>query len=74
MALLYRHISVDQAFDACRVEEEHQIEHHGFVYDGHDTARAHTRVQLNAASTLLWLLPKSQPGPLPKRFEATARE
>jgi ATP synthase F1 complex assembly factor 2 len=60
-ALVYRHISVQQAMDAARVEEEHQIEEHGFVEDGHDTARAHTAVKLASASALLWLSPGSAP-------------
>ena len=71
LALMYRHISIDRAFDACRVEEEHQIEHHGFVYDGHDTARAHSKVQLAAASSFLWLLPASQPTELPKLYTSS---
>lgn len=49
-----------QAFDASRVEEEHQIEENGFVEDGHDTTRAHTLVKLTSISNFLWLLPESR--------------
>lgn len=66
MALLHRFISVDQAFHASRVEEEHQIEEGGFVYDGHDVQRATQRVRLAAASTYLWMVPESAPPKLKK--------
>lgn len=61
LALLHRHISIDQAFDAARVEEEFQIEENGFVEDGHDTARIETKLRISAASAFLWLLPQSAP-------------
>ena len=61
MAFLHRHISVDQALEACRIEEEFQIEENGFVEDGHDTTRAFVKVNLTSTSAFLWLLPKSQP-------------
>lgn len=56
MAFLTNFINVQQAFDASRVEEEFQIEEHGFVEDGHDTSRAHDKVKLGAVATFLWLL------------------
>jgi len=60
-ALLHGHITVEQAFAACRVEEEYQIEVNGFVEDGHDTTRIQSRIQLGAAGTLMWLSPASRP-------------
>lgn len=66
LALVNRAISVEDAFEASRVEEEWQIGENGFVEDGHDTGRAHTRAQLTAVSTFLWLLPASaMPAALP---------
>jgi len=62
MALLHRQITAAQAFECARVEEEFQIEENGFVEDGHDTARAETKLKAASASTLLWLLPQSAPG------------
>lgn len=59
LALLHRHIDVEGAFDTSRVEEEWQIDENGFVEDGHDTARVHSRVQLAAAASFLWMLPGS---------------
>lgn len=64
LALLHRFINVDQAFHASRVEEEHQIEQGGFVYDGHDTQRVNQRVRLSSASVFLWLNPDSCLKPL----------
>ncbi|CAE7458519.1 Atpaf2 [Symbiodinium sp. KB8] len=61
LALLFRHISAEQAFNASRVEEEYQIEVNGFVEDGHDTARVSARIQLGAVANLLWLSPASRP-------------
>lgn len=61
LALLFRHISAEQAFNASRVEEEYQIEVNGFVEDGHDTARVSARIQLGAVANLLWLSPTSRP-------------
>jgi hypothetical protein len=65
MALVHRAIDVETAFAASRVDEEFQISENGFVEDGHDTARAQVQVALNAASTLLWMLPSSCTTPVP---------
>lgn len=61
LAFVFGHISVEQAFEASRVEEEYQIEQYGFVEDGHDTARAYMRLQLAGISSLLWMMPESRP-------------
>lgn len=61
LAFLHRHISVEQTTEACRVEEEFQIEENGFVEDGHDTTRAFVRVNLTSVASFLWLLPASKP-------------
>ena len=66
LALAHRQVDVEQAWEAARVEEEWQIGEHGFVEDGHDTARAQLRSALTTASTYLWMLPPSaRPAPLP---------
>eukprot|EP01138_Halocafeteria_seosinensis_P000903 gb/GECG01000926.1/.p1 GENE.gb/GECG01000926.1/~~gb/GECG01000926.1/.p1 ORF type:complete len:534 (+),score=75.00 gb/GECG01000926.1/:1-1602(+) len=74
MAFIYGHISVDQAFEASRVEEEYQIEIYGFVEDGHDNSRAHTRLQLASIASLLRMLPQSRPRtalePLQEKLDA----
>lgn len=74
LALLHRNIDVDTAFETSRVEEEFQIKEHGFVEDGHDTARIQTKVVLAAASALLYLSPGSAPSVPPstsrKGYEA----
>jgi hypothetical protein len=61
LALLYGHVSLDQALEASRVEEQFQIEENGFVEDGHDTQFVQTRVKAAAAAALIRLLPESGP-------------
>jgi hypothetical protein len=68
LALLHRRLSVVQAVEASRVDEEFQIRENGFVEDGHDVARAETRVRLASAAACLWLAPQ----PLPARDELGA--
>jgi chaperone required for assembly of F1-ATPase len=63
MAFVHGHITVQEAFDAARVEEEWQISENGFVEDGHDTARAHLTSILSAANILLSFLPNARPTP-----------
>jgi chaperone required for assembly of F1-ATPase len=60
MAFIHRYVSVDQTLEACRIEEEFQIEENGFVEDGHDTTRAFVKVNLTSVSAFLWLLPASR--------------
>ena len=57
LALLHGRVGVEAACEAARVEEEWQIGEHGFVEDGHDTARAQLRAQLAAVSVYCALLP-----------------
>ena len=52
LALLDGAISVAEALEAARVEEEHQIAHWGLVEGGHDVDHANTRVQMLAAALL----------------------
>jgi ATP synthase F1 complex assembly factor 2 len=56
LALYHRRISVKDAVQAARVEEEHQIQQWGLVEGGHDVERAHTVAQVSAASLFLWML------------------
>ncbi len=56
LAVYRRHLNIEGAFTASRLEEEYNIEAHGFVEGGHDLDRAYTRVQLAAGSTFLYLL------------------
>lgn len=65
LALVHRAVDVQGAIEAARVEEEWQIGENGFVEDGHDTTAAYMRAHISAASTFLWLLPASNPAPLP---------
>ena len=52
LALLDGAISVQEALDAARVEEEHQIAHWGLVEGGHDVDHANMRVQVLSAALL----------------------
>lgn len=61
MALLYGHVTLDQALEASRVEEQFQIEENGFVEDGHDTQFVQLRVKAAAAAALMRLAPESGP-------------
>jgi len=72
LALLHQHVSLDQALDASRVEEQYQIEENGFVEDGHDTQQIQTRVKAAAATALMALLPSSRPSSLTGEFVASA--
>lgn len=75
LAMLYGAVDVDGAFEASRVEEEWQIEENGFVEDGHDTSRAHTKLQLSSVATFLnFLNPKDAPVPLPPISGKSAAE
>lgn len=56
MAIHRRVISSQEAIEAARVEEEHQIEEWGLVEGGHDVDRQNLAVQVAAASTMLWLV------------------
>ena len=47
-----RRITAEEAFEASRVEMEHQIDEWGLVEGNHDVDRANLRAQLSAASTL----------------------
>ena len=64
LALACRHISIDTAFAAARLDEEHQLEHWGLVEGGHDLDRAYLRVRLASASTFLHLLGSDVSGSL----------
>ncbi|KAG5176953.1 ATP synthase-like protein mitochondrial F1 complex assembly factor 2 [Tribonema minus] len=55
LAVAYRQITMEQAFDAARLEEGFNIEHWGLVEGGHDLDICSTKLQLSAASMLLWL-------------------
>lgn len=55
-ALVNRHISAPEAMEACRIEEECQIEHWGLVEGGHDHDRVNCSISLNSVSTFLGLL------------------
>ena len=55
LALVKRRICIEEALKMARLEEEYNIRLWGLVEGGHDVDRAHIRVQLAAASTLLWL-------------------
>jgi len=66
LALAHREVDVEGAAQAARVEEEFQIQGHGFVEDGHDTQRAYLRVQLASAAAFLGMLPRAlRPPALP---------
>ena len=52
-----RRLSMEQALQAARLEEEFQIEGWGFVEGGHDLDQANARVRLTASSLLLRMLP-----------------
>ena len=58
LALAHNAIDIEEAFQITRLEEEWQIDEHGFVEDGHDSQRAHTKLMLSSAVTYLNLLPK----------------
>lgn len=72
LALAHRQLDTEQAWDTARVEEEWQIEEHGFVEDGHDTARAQLRIALSTAGAYLWMLPPA--ARLPPLPSLTARD
>ncbi len=55
LATVKRRITIDQAVEMARTEEEYQIKLWGMVEGGHDVDRAHIRVQLASASSFLWL-------------------
>lgn len=61
LALLHRFVTLDQAVDAGRVDEEYNIHMWGMVEGGHDVDRANVSVQAATASTLLWLLELHSP-------------
>ena len=66
LAFVHRHLDSEGALEASRLEEEWQINQHGEVEDGHDTARAYARLQLCTAAAFLALLPEAallQPPP-----------
>ena len=66
LAFVHRHLDSAGALEASRLEEEWQINQHGEVEDGHDTARSYARLQLATAAAFLSLLPASAlPPPLP---------
>jgi hypothetical protein len=73
LALLFQHISLDQALEAARVEEDFQIEENGFVEDGHDTQRIQGLVRASAAASLMRLLPESSPANASGSFAAARR-
>ena len=56
LAMSQRVITPQEAIEAARVEEEHQIEEWGLVEGGHDVDRQNLAVQVAAASTMLWLV------------------
>lgn len=56
LALVHGRLTAADAFEAARVEEEWQIGEHGFVEDGHDTARAALRTSLASAVAFLNML------------------
>jgi len=55
LSLVSRVITVKEAQECARIEEEFQIENWGAIENGHDLDRIGATVQLSAASTLLWL-------------------
>jgi ATP synthase F1 complex assembly factor 2 len=55
IALCDRVITVTEAFDAARAEEDHQIQNWGLVEGAHDVDKENLMVQISAASLLLWL-------------------
>lgn len=63
LALAHNAVGIEEAFQIARLEEEWQIDEHGFVEDGHDSQRAHLRLMLASAVTYLNLLPKEY-GPM----------
>lgn len=56
LALEKRHLTVAQAIEAARLEEESQIETWGLVEGGHDLDRANIKASVASASTALWFL------------------
>ena len=60
LAFLHRHLDSEGALESSRLEEEWQINQHGEVQDGHDTARSYMRLQLASASAFLALLPPEE--------------
>jgi ATP synthase F1 complex assembly factor 2 len=55
IALADRRITVKEAYDAARAEEDHQIHNWGLVEGAHDIDAENLLVQVSAASLLLWL-------------------
>ena len=53
LAMLYRHLSIDQAIVASRIEEEFQTEIWGVVEGGHDMDRVNNSAQLLSAGCFL---------------------
>lgn len=54
-ALLDRKITVREALDAARVEDDHQITNWGLVEGAHDVDHENLLAQLAAASLIIWL-------------------
>ena len=56
-AAAQRKLSMEQALQAARLEEEFQIEGWGLVEGGHDLDQANARVRLTASTLFLRMLP-----------------
>lgn len=58
LAVARRHLTIQEAVKAVRLEEDHQVEEWGFVEGGHDIDIADLRVRIAAPSVFLRLLDK----------------
>lgn len=61
LAIVDRQITCKHAFEACRLEEEAQVEDWGMVEGGHDVDRAAILAQITAASSMLWMTKTQAP-------------
>ncbi len=60
LAFICRHLSLDQATIAARIEEEFQLEIWGVVEGGHDMDRLNNRVSLSSAGAFMLALYDSE--------------
>ena len=56
LGVLHREVTADDAFVACRVEEQYNIDRWGAVINGHDIDVNFCRLKIYTASSFLWLL------------------
>lgn len=60
LSLIRRHITAEQALNASRLEEDHQIENWGMLENGHDFDINFARLRMFSTSTFLWMIDSTQ--------------